>query len=151
MARSSLSVGNVDKTTGPAFTIRARIEGVERTSKEFKQARRDFNIAMRQVIVTAGERAVLPAIKAKFGSRKFGASLYVKRDRTTVFIGSRLRGSLNRALGWFDFGGKRPRDTKRRKGRYVIVTELGRRRELIDAAILSSVLETFKPLETSKR
>ena len=134
---------------GPAFTVRARIEGVEKTSAEFKAARRQFNAAMRDVIVAAGEKAVLPAIKSKFGSRTFGKSLYVQRDRTTVFIGSRMRGALNRAVGWFDFGGKRPRDRQRRKGPYVIVRELDRRREYIDATILAALLETFRPLDTS--
>lgn len=150
MARGgTLSTGSIDRTRGPGISVHARIEGVEKTSKEFRQARRLFNAAMRDVIVEAGERAVLPAIKARFPSRRFGAGLYVKRDRTTVFIGSRERGALNRTVGWLDFGGQRPRDTKRRYGTYVIVRELEGRREYIDGAILIALMKTFKPLETT--
>lgn len=144
----SLSTGSLDRT-GPGIAVHARIEGAEKTSKEFREARRQFNAAMRAVIVEAGERAVLPAIKAKFPSRGFGESLYVKRDRTTVLIASRKRGSLNRTVGWLDFGGRRPRDSVRRRGRYTIVRELDRRREYIDQAILVALMKTFHPLETS--
>lgn len=134
---------------GPAISVHARIEGVEKTSEEFRQARRQFNAAMRDVIVEAGEKAVLPAIKSEFPSRQWAETLFVKRDRTTVFIGSRLRGALNRALGWLDFGGRRPKDSRRRRGPYVIVTQLDRRREYIDATILAGLMKTFHPLETT--
>ncbi len=133
---------------GPAITVTARIEGVDKTSEEFRAARREFNTKMRDVIAAAGERSVLPAIKSRFPSRRWAASLYVKRDRTTVFIGSRLRGRFNRALGWLDFGGKRRRDRRRRVGPRVIVTQLGARRRHIDEAILVGLLHTFHPLET---
>ena len=149
MAGGSLKTGTRDRS-GPSFTVRARVEGVEKTSKAFRDARRKFNAAMRDVIVTAGEKVVLPAIKSRFPSRRFGASLYVKRDRTTVFIGSRMRGALNRTVGWLDFGGARPRDHRRRNGPHVIVEELDRRREYIDEAILFELMRTFHPnLETS--
>lgn len=148
MAGGSLKAGTRDKS-GPAIAVHARIEGAEKTSKEFRDARRQFNAAMRDVIEEAGERAVLPAIKANFPSRRFADTLYVKRDRIGVFIGSRERGSLNRAVGWLDFGGKRPRDSVRRRGPYVIVRELDRRREYIDTAILVALMKTFHPLETT--
>ncbi len=148
-ARASKSRIGVAGSGGPAFRVEAHIEGVEKTSAEFRAARRGFNAAMRDAIQRAGETAVLPAIKRTFGSRRFGGSLYVKRDRTTVFIASRLRGALNRAVGWFDFGGKRPRDRARRRGNYVIVRELHGRRERIDNEILRGVLSTFDPIEHS--
>jgi hypothetical protein len=127
--------------------VHARIEGLEKTSKEFREARRDFNKAMRNAIVKAGESAVLPAVKARFPSRRFAQSLFIKRDRTTVFIGSRLRGTLNRAVGWLDFGGRRERDTVRRVGPHAIVEGLRQRRPLIDEAVLREVTATFSPLE----
>ena len=132
----------------PAITVRARIEGVEKTSAEFKAARKKFNATMRLVIQQAGEKAVLPAIKAKFPrvTGRFANSLYVKRDRTTVFIGSRMRGGENRAVGFIDFGGKYPRHKGRRVGPHVIVNELGKRRTLIDEAILAGLMKTFDPL-----
>jgi hypothetical protein len=131
------------------FVVRARIEGLEKTSAEFKAARRRFNAAMRTVMQTAGERAVLPVIKLKFPrlTGRFANSLYVKRDRTTVFIGSRMRGSENRAVGWVDFGGRHPLHKRRRKGLYVIVNELNKRRPLIEEAVLLGLNKTFDPLE----
>lgn len=132
----------------PAMSVTARIDGVEKTSAEFRQARRQFNTAMRDVIAEAGNKAVLPAIKSRFPSRRFGASLYVKRDRSTVFIGSRMRGNLNRAVGWLDFGGRRTHDSRRRVGPRVILTELHGRRHIIDHEILVGLMKTFKPLET---
>lgn len=134
---------------GPAYTVRARIEGLEKTSAAFRAARRRFNAALRTVLQQAGEKTVLPAIKSRFArlTGRFAGSLYVKRDRTTVFIGSRMRGGENRALGWIDFGGRHPRHKGRRTGPYVIVTELRRRRAMIDEAILAGLTKTFDPLE----
>lgn len=132
----------------PPLTVRAEITGVARTSAEFRQARREFNTKMRDAIAAAGTKAVLPVIVARFPSRTFGASLYVKRDRTTVFIGSRMRGTLNRAVGWLDFGGKRTRDRVHRVGPKVILNELHGRRHIIDHEILVALMQTFKPLET---
>lgn len=145
----SVSVSGVGRNAGPAFTVRAQIVGVEKTSKEFRDARLQFNAAMRTVIQEAGERAVLPAVRSRFPrlTSRFASSLYVKRDRTTVYIGSRMRGAENRALGWIDFGGKHPRHRRRRRGLYVIVTELHKRQPLIDQAILVGVMKTFDPLE----
>jgi hypothetical protein len=122
---------------------------LEKTSAEFKAARRRFNAAMRTVMQQAGERSVLPLIKHKFArlTGRFANSLYVKRDRTTVFIGSRMRGGENRAVGWIDFGGRHPLHKRRRKGRYVIVDELNKRRPLIEEAILPGLNRTFDPLE----
>jgi hypothetical protein len=145
MAGGRLSSGGYG--AGPLIDVSVRISGVEKTSQEFKDARRDVNRKLRQAIQTAGERAVLPQIKRGFGSRTFGASLFVKKDRTTVFIGSKLRGSLNRAVGWWDFGGQRPRDHARRKGRYTIVRMLQARRPIIDRAILEALDDTFRPLD----
>lgn len=144
----NISVSGVGNA-GPPITVRARIEGLEKTSAEFKAARRRFNASLRTVLQVAGERTALPAIKAKFKrlTGRFADSLYVKRDRTTVFIGSRMRGGENRALGHIDFGGKHPRHKRRRKGPYVIVTELHKRQPMINEAILAGLLKTFDPIE----
>jgi hypothetical protein len=144
--------GNIS-VSGPGsdspIIVRARIEGLEKTSAEFKAARRRFNAALRTVLQTAGERTVLPVIKLKFKrlTGRFANSLYVKRDRTTVFIGSRMRGGENRAVGWIDFGGRHPLHKRRRKGLYVIVDELNKRQPVINEAILVGLTKTFDPLE----
>lgn len=131
----------------PAIAVQVRITGVERTSQAFKDARRNVNTQLRDAIETAGTRTVLPKIKANFPSDRFAATLFVKRDRTTVFIGSRARGKLNRTVGWLDFGGRRPRDSVRRTGTYVIVETLDRERDAIDRAILQELPRVFYPLE----
>ena len=143
----AISASGLSGSSRPAFTVEAKITGVEKTTAEFKAARRHFNSAMRDVIAAAGEQAVLPRIKTILPSRRFGASLYVKRDRTTVFIGSRMRGRLNRAVGWLDFGGRRTGDRSTRDGPHTIVNTLHSKRAVIDTAILAGVLKTFDPIE----
>lgn len=147
--RSGGRLGVSDRAGGPAITVQARIEGVARTSAEFRAARRQFNSSMRDVIHAAGKTVVLPRIKTTFtrDTGRMARSLYVKRDRTTVYIGSRLRGRENRAVGWIDFGGKRTRDRYRRTGPTVIVDTLHSRRRVIDEAILRGLMKTFDPLE----
>lgn len=146
---SSVKVSGIGREAGPPIVVRARIEGIEKTSAEFKAARRRFNATLRTVIQQAGERSVLPVIKMKFPklTRRFANSLYVQRDRTTVFIGSKMRGAENRAVGWIDFGGRHPLFKRRREGAYVIVTELTKRRPLIEEQILLGLSKTFDPLE----
>jgi hypothetical protein len=156
----SVSVGGGGR---PTVGITVRLEGFQQASDELKAARRDANARIRAAVESAANRAVLPAIKDEFpkhgwaSSRERGlpsgamaASLYVKRDRTTVLIGSKLRGSLNRALGWIDFGGKRPNDTVRRTGPHVIVNALQSKRAYIDEQILSELLKSFAGFETIK-
>lgn len=146
---SNIKVSGLGREAGPVPIVRARIEGVEKTSQEFKDARRQFNTKMRDVIQAAGETSVLPIIKLRFKrkSGRFADSLFVRRDRTTVFIGSKMRGGENRAVGWVDFGGRHPLFTRRRKGLYVIVRTLEERQALITEAILLGLTRTFDPLE----
>jgi hypothetical protein len=127
---------------GQAFQVDVRIMGATKTSDEFKQIRRSINARLREAMVTAGERSVLPSIKSGLPA-KWGETLFVKRDRGGVFIGSRLRGSMNRALGWFDFGGRRPNDTARRDGPHVIVRRLQGERPAIDRAISEALEHAF--------
>lgn len=135
---------------GRQFALDIRVDGAEKTSDEFKQIRRTINAQLRDAMVKAGERSVLPAIKSDLPGR-WGSTLFVKRERGGVFIGSRLRGPMNRALGWFDFGGRRPRDTVRRSGTYAIVRGLQSRRPQIDDAILDELRKAFSDFDTSFR
>lgn len=128
---------------GPGIGVRVVVEGVERTELDFRLARRDANVRFRDAIQRAGERTVLPRVKADFPSRRFADTLFIRRDRTTVFIGSRTRASLNRTVGWLDFGGRRARDSVRRRGPYVIVRTLDRERGAIDDAIREELPRVF--------
>lgn len=134
-------------TGGPAISVSVHIAGLERTSDEFKQARKDVNSKLRDALEKAGKREALPQIRSQFGSRTFAATLKVFRDRTTVYVGSSARGSLNRAVGWWDFGGRRPRDSAARVGPHTIVSVLQDRRPLIDRAILEELMQVFDGLE----
>jgi hypothetical protein len=131
--------------------VRITVEGVDKTSEEFRQARREFNKAIRGVMVRVGEREVLPEIKREMGAYADFARPYVQRERSGVFIGSKARGAENRAVGWLDFGGKRPLDTARREGPYAIVRSLDRKRDRIDDEVTRELLKTFHPLDTSKQ
>lgn len=137
---------------GRMIDVNIRVEGVDKTSDEFKQARREFNTRIRNVMQKVGERRVLPTLRselpAAFGGKDTG--LFVQRERSGVFIGSRLRGNLNRALGWWDFGGKRPLDSARRTGPKVLVKTLDRKRDEIDDAILDELDKAFNPLDFDK-
>lgn len=150
MAAGRLSTGGTRR--GRAIDVSIRVDGVERTSEVFRQARREFNNRIRDVMVRVGEREVLPIVRAglppTFGGRD--TAMFVQRERSGVFIGSKLRGSLNRALGWWDFGGKRPLDSGRRTGPKVLVKTLDRKRDRIDDATLAELLKAFHPLDTDK-
>lgn len=132
------------------INFRFRIEGVEKNSEAFKAVKRDINKRMRDVMVRVGEKEVLPDIKRNLGSDTFAAALKIHRERSGVFVGSTLRMKArggkptDPALGWFDFGGQRPRDSFRREGPHTIVNTLDRKRGLIDKRVLEGVLDEFK-------
>jgi hypothetical protein len=144
---SRISAGT-GRSGGEDFNVRIVIEGAEKTSDEFKQIRRTINGRLREAMVRAGERSVLPAIKGDLPAT-WGDTLFVKRDRGGVFIGSRLRGSMNRALGWWDFGGRRPNDSARREGPHAIVRGLQGERPAIDRAIRDELDRAFSEFETN--
>jgi hypothetical protein len=148
MARGSRISAGTGRSGGEDFNVRIVIEGAEKTSAEFKQIRRTINGRLREAMVRAGERSVLPAIKGDLPA-KWGDTLFVKRDRGGVFIGSRLRGSMNRALGWYDFGGRRPNDSARREGPHAIVRGLQGERPAIDRAIRDELDHAFSEFETN--
>lgn len=148
--------GAISKGAGglDAITVAIRIEGLQKTDAEFKRIRRDINGRIRDVMVQVGERELLPTIRSQFpraasttGGLQPGAmaaSFYVQRERSGVFIGSRLRGPLNRALGWIDFGGRRPRDTVIRTGPKVLMHTLDAKRALIDERVLQTLEHEFR-------
>lgn len=133
-------------SSGQRINVAFHVEGVDKTSDQFKEVRRDINRRMRDVMQRVGEREVLPTIVGAFPRRQgvMAGSLRVERERSGVFIGSRLRGDKNRALGWIDFGGQRPRDSQRRVGPKVIVRTLDSKRRLIDDRVMAGVIAEFR-------
>lgn len=149
--RVNSSLGVSGRGRDPGLGVQVLVEGVSRTELDFKLARRDANTRFRDAIQRAGERTVLPKIQAEFPSGRFADTLFVRRDRTTVFIGSRERGKLNRTVGWLDFGGRRPRDSVRRTGPYVIVRTLERERDVIDDALREELPRVFHGFDVEVR
>lgn len=148
MAGGRISTGGTSR--GKAIDVRIHVEGVDRTSDEFKQARREFNDRIRDVMYFVGQGTVLPDMRGRMSAeigQRWADSLFTQRERSGVFIGSSQRGSLNRALGWLDFGGKRPNDSQRRTGPKVIVQTLDRHRDTIDTAVLKGLNRAFDPLD----
>lgn len=148
--------GNLSSGAGgsQAINLDIKIEGLDRTTDEFKRIRREINGKIRDVMVQVGEKELLPHIRSGFpklstptdrGLRAgaMAASFYVQRERSGVFIASRLRGAQNRALGWIDFGGKRPRDSARRAGTKVLLHNIDSKRALIDERVLHTLEQEF--------
>jgi hypothetical protein len=141
------------------ISVSVKIEGVEKTSDEFKAIRRDINMRMRDVMQRVGEHELLPMIRAGFprlSTPKKGivagamaGSLRIQRERSGVFVSSTLRGPKNRALGWVDFGGKRARDTQTRAGSKVIVRSLDAKRALIDSRVLQELEREFRAIDNA--
>jgi hypothetical protein len=141
---------------GQMISVTATITGVEKTSEQFKLIRRDINAHMRDVMERVGDQELLPLIKADFPKLStptkyvqagvMAGSLRTYRERSGVFIGTRLRGPKNRALGWVDFGGKRPRDTSTRSGTKVILRTIDSKRALIDTRVLQELDREFRAI-----
>lgn len=125
---------------GRGLTVSAVIEGDDLTIEQLRRARRDFNGQIRDIMVRVGTSEILPAMTPGLPG---WAKMYVLRERSGVFFGSRTRGPMNRALGWLDFGGKRPMDSQRRTGPKVIVKTLDRKRARIDEATLEALMDAF--------
>lgn len=126
------------------FSIDVQID-YAKGSAEFKQARKEVNTRLRDAVMLAGTRSVLPEMRGRFPKRsgRMARSLYVKRDRQDVVIGSSLRGQMNRAVGWVDFGGRRPQDSRVRAGPHVIVGTLNRKQPQIQREALRGVMRAF--------
>ncbi len=137
---------SVKTGTRSGRSIDVRIVVEDAASEELRQARRQFNSAIKQVMIKVGERTVLPDMRSQLPGR-WGDRLYVQRERSGVFVGSRHRGAMNRAFGWYDFGGKRPLDSGRRTGPKVLVKTLDKHRDRIDDLVLEGLMDEFSPLE----
>jgi hypothetical protein len=75
MARGSRISAGTGRHGGEDFNVRIVVEGAEKTSDEFKQIRRTINGRLREAMVRAGERSVLPAIKGDLPA-KWGDTLF---------------------------------------------------------------------------
>lgn len=133
-----------------------RVEGLDRTSNEFKAVRRNINERIRDTMVRVGEKELLPDIHLLWNARtaedtgRLSTSLKIIRERSGVFVGSSLRlkgrrgGPNNRAVGLMEFGGLRSSDGVRFAGIHAITDVVDRKRGLIDRRVLEAVLDEFK-------
>ena len=164
MARQQGSGGKVSRGGGSRDTlidVRFKIEGLERTSAEFKAVRREINGRMRDTMVRVGERDLLPTIRQRIEFPWMAAALKIQRERSGVFVGTSLPGvgtkankgrKTDRALGYLDFGGRWHSVGKSREGKRAILNTVDERRDLIDKRVLEAVLDEFsdKGFDTSK-
>jgi hypothetical protein len=146
---------------GPAIRLQIKVEGVPRTSDEFKRIRRNINTALRDAMERVGQRTVLPVIKSSLPKKDpsvtsglpvgaMASGIAIKRDRLDVVIKSTLPKQLDRALGWIDFGGKRPQDTKVRVGPHVIVSTLNAKSGAIEDEIYREIEHQFHNFDFSR-
>lgn len=154
-------ISTAGEGAGPAIRLQIRVEGIEKTSDEFKRIRTGINTAMRDAMARVGERQVVPVIKSGLPRKDAGtsrglppgamaSSITVKRDRLDVVIRSTLPKDLDRALGWIDFGGKRQRDTKVRVGPHVIVGTLNAKAGAIEDELFDELRHQFRNLDFSR-
>ena len=142
----------------------------ERTSREFKDARRDLNRRLRAALKQAAERKALPAARAVAWG--FVAPLLtVRATSRSAYITARGPRRLGRAAGLLEFGGVR-RDTIRvrepgpgsglfvgdglfratvtgprtYRPSYRMTTAVHARRSAIEQAILEEVMQAFDPI-----
>lgn len=99
--------------------VTAKIDGVEKTSDEFKQARREIYRRTRTGMKRAGERTILPAARASTAVRTplQGSQVVVKSTASYAYLtGQTVK--AGRILGYLNYGGylKPVQPKKRRKG-----------------------------------
>jgi hypothetical protein len=90
------------------LVIRASVDA-ERTSDQFKAARKEFNRDLKEAMQDAGEETVLPDAKRNAAGLKVAgasvpASLVVKARGSSAILQSTMRGKKNRAVGLLEFG-----------------------------------------------
>lgn len=95
--------------TGGAFQVKVLVDA-EKTSDEFKQARRDFNQRLKHALKVAAEKVVLPVAKRLAAGLKvdgvpIAGTLKVVPRSNHSYLASTLRGKKNRAAGLLEFGG----------------------------------------------
>lgn len=145
MARARGGAISTRGASDSLFALDITVDDVA-TREAFQAVRRDINSSLRDAMVRAGEAEVLPAVRGAVAGAigpSWAGSMYVKRDRLGVFFQSRMRGALNRALGWLDFGGRRPRDSITRLGPHAIVHTIHAHRGELDDAIKRELLAEF--------
>lgn len=155
MARQQGSGGKVSKGGGSRDTlidVRFKIEGLDRTSAEFKAVRREINGRMRDTMVRVGERDLLPTIRQRVAFPWMAAALKIQRERSGVFVGTTLPGvgrktdkgrKTDRALGYLDFGGRWHSSGIKYDGKRAILGTVDERRDLIDKRVLEAVMDEF--------
>jgi hypothetical protein len=110
----------------PAIRIQARVEGVDKTSAEFKQARRQIQGKQRKGVRQAGEEAVQPLARRTVERHAPVAAnqIVIRSTTTTAYIAVRQR-RASRIVGWLNYGGILPAVTVRKKRAMVFTSKTG--------------------------
>lgn len=104
-----MATGKVRSRAG-GMNINVDVEGVERTTREFREVRRQLATDLSDLEAGVAERTVLPeAQRRASGLRVEGqpvaASLVVRKRRSAPYMTTRLRGKRGRAVGLLEYGG----------------------------------------------
>lgn len=86
--------------------VQARIEGVEKTSDEFKEARKDIYRRTKRGLKEAGERTILPIARrsTERETPRDGGDVVVKTTASYAYLTCRTK-KAGRIVGLLNFGG----------------------------------------------
>jgi hypothetical protein len=89
----------------PPITFKVKVDA-EKTTAEFKQARKELNQKVKTGLIRAGERFAMP--EARRRAPKFIASTIVVKSTTrSAYLTTSLRGKKGRVVGLLEYGGTR--------------------------------------------
>jgi hypothetical protein len=149
--------------SNPALRIDVKVEGVDRTSDEFKQIRRGARKTAGDAAQAAGEKVALPHAK-RHAPGFIKTTLVSKRRGTSATLTTRLPGKKARVVGLLEYGGtvrtrivprngqaivtpQGPRAAvnkpRRYKGKHFLTDAVYKNRRQIDEAILEETLRAF--------
>lgn len=152
--------------------VTARIDAVK-TSDEFKAARHDIGVRLKEGLKAAGEEVALPKAKLlaanlKVAGESTATSLVVRPRARDAVLTTTMRGKLGRAVGLQEMGGtvKTPILPKRKRavvvngqpvakvatprhytGRHFLTLSVETQRDQIDRAVLRHVMRAFDGLD----
>lgn len=99
---------------------------LERTSRAFRDVRRDIGRDFDQVLADAAEAVVLPEARRRAGNLKVegtpvGPALVIRKRRSAPYMTTRFRGRKGRAAGLQEFGGVVRTEIRPKRGKAVVV------------------------------
>lgn len=113
------------RSRGAGITVDVDVD-LDRTTRAFRDVRRDIGRQFDQVLAEAAEAVVLPEAKRRAGHLKVegestAGALIVRKRRTAPYLTTKFRGRKARAAGLQEFGGVVRTEILPRKKKAVVV------------------------------